>query len=156
MASVAMLASSLVSARAQALTNWLANPGFELGTASWVNMPPWTWAGATFAAPNTNDLVSGSTTIHTTVHGGTNAFKIWGYFQSYSTTVGAMQTFPCAPGSTWAASGWAATQSPDNMTSTETSYIEVIFLDATTNSVGPASDCTSAEYDRHFTGQHLV
>ncbi len=144
MACLAILTLSATLARAQTATNWLVNGDFEAGTANWVNMPPWTWAGATFATQSTNDFVNGSTTKHVTVHGGANAFKIWGYFQSYATTVGAMQTFRAAPGSTWAASGWAATEAPDNMTAAETSYIEVQFLDANTNVIGPLGDCLSA------------
>jgi hypothetical protein len=128
---------------APAQTNWLANPGFESGTASWVNMPPWLWNGASFGFQSTNEFVYTSTNKLVTVHGGTNAFKIWGYFQSYATDPGAMQTLPAAPGSTWAASGWAATQTPDNMTSTETSFIEVQFLDASTNVIAPLGDCKS-------------
>ena len=80
---------------------------------------------------------------YVTVHGGTNASKSGAISKRYADRSGAMQTFPAAPGSTWAASGWAATQTPDNMTSTETSYIEVQFLEATTNLVAPADDCTS-------------
>jgi hypothetical protein len=141
MAIAAVLVLSVGSAPAQ--TNWLANPGFESGTTSWVNMPPWVWNGASWAVQNTNQLVNSSPTVKVTVHGGTNAFKIWGYYATYTTTPGAMQTFPAAPGSTWAASGWASTQTPDNMTSTETSYIEVQFLDATTNLITLVGDCLS-------------
>jgi hypothetical protein len=141
MAAVAILTLCATAARAQTPTNWLANGDFERSVVTnWVNMPPWTWNGATFAINNTNDFVYGSGTIHVAVHGGTNAFKIWGYFQSYATTVGAMQTFPCAAGSTWAASGWASTQTPDNMTSTDASYIEVQFLGASANVL---LDCVS-------------
>jgi hypothetical protein len=139
--SAVILALSCAFASAQ--TNWLANPGFEAGTASWVNMPPWTWNGPSFGYQDTNQFVYTSTTKKVTVHGGTNAFKIWGYFQSYATAPGAMQTFRASPGSTWAASGWAATQTPDNMTSTDTSYLEVQFLDATTNIIAPLGDCKS-------------
>jgi len=140
----AILTLSAVTAQSQTLTNWLANPGFELGTASWINMPPWVWNGATWAVQNTNQYVNASTK-YVKVHSGTNAFKIWGYYQPYTTSPGAMETFPAAAGSTWTASGWADTQTPDNMTSTETSYIEVQFLDATTNIVTTSfeSDCTS-------------
>lgn len=135
MASVAILTLSATSARAQTLTNWLANPSFELGTSPWVTVPTWSWKPLNefCAVQSTNGFVYPSTTVHVTVHSGTNAVKIWGYNQPYTVADGLMQTFPCAPGSTWSASGWANTQSPDNMMSTETSYIELMFLDATTN-----------------------
>jgi Immunoglobulin domain len=146
MTSVAILTLSAASARAQTLTNWLANPSFELGTSPWVTVPTWSWKPLNefCAVQSTNGFVYPSTTVHVTVHRGTNAVKIWGYNQPYTVPDGLMQTFPCAPGSTWAASGWANTQSPDNMTSTETSYIELMFLDATTNYNTPLGDYTSS------------
>ena len=85
---VAILALAGSLTHAQSLTNWLTNPGFESGTTNWVNMPPWVWSGATFATESTNDYVYSNpqqTTKHVTVHSGANAFKIWGYFQSYPT-----------------------------------------------------------------------
>jgi Immunoglobulin domain/Immunoglobulin I-set domain len=130
---IAVLASSATLTYAQ---NVLVNSGFESGATNWVNMPPWLWNGPSFGTQTTNDYVYSvpqQTVKKVTIHGGTTAFKIWGYFQSYAETVGAMQTFPCSPGSSWAAAGWASTQTPDNMTAAETSYIEVQFLDATTN-----------------------
>ena len=99
MASVAILVFSATSA--SALTNFLANPGFELGTSGWTIVPPWTWNGPSYAVQDTNQLVNTSPTVHVAVHGGTNAFKVWGYFQTYGTTPGAMQTLPAAASSQW-------------------------------------------------------
>ena len=46
-------------------------------------------------------------------------------------------------------------QTPDNMTSTDTSYVEVQFLDATTNIIAPLGDCTSPHHDHGIAGGHL-
>ena len=161
MASVAILALSAAPARAQALTNWLYNPGFELGTAGWTMVSPWTWnpMNSYCGVQNTNNFVwnpnatpPANSTTHTTVHGGTNAFKIWGYSQNtYTTTDGIKETYAAAPLSTWAADGWVSTQAPDNISTNLTgvsctSYIEVIFLDAATNATLGA-DYTSAVID---------
>jgi hypothetical protein len=143
-ASLAILALSATPMNAQTPTNWLANPGFELGTNGWINMPTWNWNGPSWAVENTNLFVNGSTTVKVSVHSGTNAFKIWGYFQPYTTTPAAMQTFRAAPGSQWTASGWASTQTPNQMTSTETSYLEVQFLDSTMNYGSPLADYVSS------------
>src|SRR5215469_6046038 len=94
---------------ASAFTNYLANPGFESGTSGWTIVSPWTWSGASYAVQSTNGLVQNSAN-HVQVHGGTNALKMWGYFQTYSTTPGAMQTFAAAAGSTWSSDGWISTQ----------------------------------------------
>jgi len=155
MASVALLALSTISASAQTSTNYLANPGFELGTSGWTIVPPWTWNGPSYAVDNTNTWVYGSgDTIKVDVHGGTNTLKIWGYFQPYTTTPGVMQTFPASPDSQWAASGWVSTQVPDNIQTnssgvSETAYLQVLFLDATTNYNVPLASYTSPAIDIH-------
>ena len=131
---VAILTLSATAARAQTLTNWLANPGFESGNIGWVNYPGYAWNGSSWEVDSTNTLVYGGAN-KVVVRSGTNCLKIWGYFQSYGTTPGTMQTFAAAPGSTWTATGWASTQSPNQMTVAETSYIEVLFLDANTNTI---------------------
>ena len=150
MASVAILALSATSARA--FVNSLANPGFELGTSGWIIVQPWVWNGASYAVQNTSQFVNGSGTVHVAVHGGTNAFKVWGYFQTYTTTPGAMQTIAAAPGSTWTADGWASTEVPDNLKPLTgslgcRSYIQVLFLDATTNYGAPLGSYTSPWID---------
>ncbi len=125
--------------------NSLVNPGFELGTTGWAAVPPWTWNGPAYDVENTNTIVyGGAATNKVIVHGGTNAFKVYGYFQPYTTTPGGMQTFAASPGSTWTASAWASTQIPNTMTSTESSFIEIMFLDATTNYSAPLATFYSA------------
>jgi Immunoglobulin domain len=152
LASLAFLALSATSARAQTLTNWLTNPGFEASASTptgWTIISPWTWSGPSYAVQTTNSLVNGSPTIHATVHGGGNAIKIWGYQgANYTTYPGVMQTFAAAPGSTWTADGWISTQVPDNMRGSsygnETAFYEVLFLDANTNYNTPLLTCYSA------------
>jgi hypothetical protein len=152
----AMFVLSGTPARAQTFTNYLANPGFEAGgTTGWSMVPPWTWNPITSycAVQNTNSLVYGSPTIHATVHGGTNAMKIWGYNQNtYTTTPGLQQTIPAAAGSTWTADGWVSTQVPDNIrlnsaSVSETAYLRVMFLDGTTNYNIPLASYTSPAID---------
>jgi hypothetical protein len=150
MASVAILVFSATSA--SALTNFLANPGFELGTSGWTIVPPWTWNGPSYAVQDTNQLVNTSPTVHVAVHGGTNAFKVWGYFQTYGTTPGAMQTLPAAASSQWSSDGWVSTQVPDNMKVNGAGvgsrcYLQMLFLDATTNYQAPLATYTSAGID---------
>ena len=132
---IAILASSATLTYAQ---NVLVNPGFESGYGPWVTVPTWAWKPLNefSGVQSTNGLVYPSPTVHVSVHGGTNALKIWGYNQPYTVPDGLMQTLACAAGSTWAASGWLNTQVPDNMTSTEFAYLEVQFLDSSSNSVG--------------------
>jgi len=149
MASLAILALSATSARA--FVNSLANSGFELGTNGWTIVAPWAWNGPSYAVQNTSQFVTGSTTVHVAVHGGINAFKLWGYFQTYATTPGAMQTIAAAPGSTWTADGWTSTEVPDNIKANANgscrSYLQVLFLDATTNYGAPLGSYTSAVID---------
>ena len=149
MASVAILALSATSACA--FTNYLANPGFELGTNSWIIVQPWSWNGPSYAVQNTNMFVNGSTTVHVAVHGGTNAFKEWGYFTTYTTTPGAMQTFAAAPGSQWTADGWASTQVPDNIQANAIAssrcYLQVLFLNAAADYSAPLGSYTSPVID---------
>jgi hypothetical protein len=131
---VAVAVLALAPGAVGALTNYLANPGFESGTTGWTIVQPWVWNGPSYAVQNTNMLVNGSPTVHVAVHGGTNAFKGWGYFQTYATDPGAMQTFPASPGSTWTASGYASTQVPDNLQANANgsclAYIRVLFLNS--------------------------
>src|ERR1035437_929904 len=150
MASVTILAFSAASA--SALTNFLANPGFELGTSGWTIVPPWTWNGPSYAVQDTNQLVNTSPTVHVAVHSGTNAFKVWGYFQTYGTTPGAMQTLPAAASSQWSSDGWVSTQVPDNMKVNGAGvgsrcYLQMLFLDATTNYTVPLATYTSEGID---------
>jgi Immunoglobulin I-set domain/Immunoglobulin domain len=154
MALVAILALSATSARA--FTNYLANPGFELGTtAGWSMVPPWTWNPMTSysAVQNTSGFVYPSPTVHVTVHGGTNAVKIWGYNQNtYTTTPGLQQTFGAAPGSQWTADGWVSTQVPDNIRGnsagvSELAYLRVMFLDTPANYGSPLASYTSPAID---------
>jgi hypothetical protein len=150
MASVAILALSATSARA--FTNYLANPGFELGTNGWIIVQPWSWNGPSYAVQNTSQFVTGSTTVPVAVHGGTNAFKEWGYFQTYAIASGAMQTFAAAPGSQWSSDGWVSTQVPDNMKTNGAGvgsrcYLQVLFLNAATNYNPPLGSYTSAGID---------
>lgn len=133
---ILVLVLAYVPMHGQTLTNWLFNPGFELGTDGWSMVPPWTWNGPAYTVQSTNGYVYGSgDTVHVDVHSGTNAIKVWGYFQNYRTTPGAMQTFPAAPGSEWAAAGWACTQHPDNVKANANgscaSYLRILFLQAT-------------------------
>lgn len=151
LALVAMLILSAASARA-ANTNFLTNPGFEQGTTGWTIVQPWSWNGPSYAVQNTNQFINGSATAHVGVHGGTNAFKIWGYFQTYGTTPGAMQTFHAAAGSAWSSDGWVSTQVPDNMKTNGAGvgsrcYLQMLFLDATTNYGAPLAAYTSAGID---------
>jgi hypothetical protein len=149
LAAVAFLALSATFARAQTLTNWLANPGFELGTNGWAYVPPWWWPsqGISWAAQDTNMFVQGSTTVHVGVHGGTNALKEWGYYQPYAQAPGAQQTFAVAPTSTWTADGWVSTQVPNNIGANAngscSSYLRVLFMDATLNYNAPLASYTS-------------
>ena len=149
MASVAILALSATFARAQVLTNWLTNPGFELGTNGWATVPPWWWAsqGVAFSSQDTTMYVAGSTTKLVTVHGGTHAIKEWGYYQPYAQTPGAQETFAVAPTSTWTADGWVSTQTPNNIGANAngscSSYLRVLFMDATTNYNSPLASYTS-------------
>lgn len=133
----AALALGAGSASAYTISNYLANPGFESGTNSWHIVQPWVWNGPSYAVQNTNQLVNGSPTVHVTVHGGTNAIKLWGYYQSYRIASGAQQQFAAAPGSTWSADGYVSTQTPDNITAnanaSASSYIQVQFMDAHSN-----------------------
>jgi Immunoglobulin domain len=160
MASVAILALSATSA--QAAANVLLNPGFELGATNWSPVPPWTWTpnvNQYYGVQNTNNFVydpaaGANSTIHTTVHGGTNALKVWGFnVGNYTTTPGLMQTLPAAPGSTWAADGWFSTQAPDSIRTnkytlvSELAYLRVMFLNAATNYNAPLLDCYSAIKD---------
>jgi hypothetical protein len=150
MALTAILALSGFSARA--FTNYLANPGFELGTNRWVIVQPWSWNGPSYAVQNTNQLINGSQTAYVSVHGGTNAFKEWGYYQTYAVASGAMQTFAAAPGSTWTADGWVSTQAPDNLGTngngvSSTSYLQVLFLNAATNINAPLATYKSPSID---------
>jgi Immunoglobulin domain len=136
MASLAILALSSTTARAQTLTNWVTNPGFEASTTTWTGwarIAPWTW-NATSAIQTTNSIINGGTT-NAIVHGGGNAIKIWGcQGANYTTYPGVMQTFACAPGSTWTADGWAATLYPDSLRAnsygSETAFFEVLFMDS--------------------------
>ena len=149
MTSLALLALSATSARAQVLTNWLANPGFESGTNGWAYVPPWWWAsqGISWSAQDTTMFVQGSTTKLVTVHGGTHALKEWGYYQPYAQAPGAQQTFAVAPTSTWTADGWVSTQTPNNLGANAnggcSSYLRVLFMDATTNYNTPLASYTS-------------
>jgi Immunoglobulin domain len=126
---------------ARAASNYVANAGFESGTANWTIVTPWTWNGPSYAVQTTNELVYTGTN-HVTAHGGTNALKIWGYFQSYATTPGVQETFAAAPGSQWIVSGWISTQTPDNIRTnssgvSENAYLQVLFLDSNTNANAP-------------------
>jgi hypothetical protein len=156
MASVIILALSTTSARA--FTNYLANPGFELGTSGWIIVQPWSWSGPSYAVQSTNDFVydpsiAGNSANHVTVYGGTNAIKIWGYEgANYTTLPGVMQTFAAAPYSTWTADGWASTQVPDNIRTNkngqgETAYFQVLFLNAAMNINPPLASFTSPVID---------
>ena len=140
MALVAILVLSATPTRAQVLTNWLANPGYEIGptgaqgdATGWKPAPPDTWNGPAYETDTTNGFVYGSATVHVSAHSGTNACKVYGYYQAYTTVPGMMQTFSAAPGSQWTADAWANTETPDNMTALDTSYIQVLFINASSN-----------------------
>jgi len=147
MASFAILAA--ISARAQTLTNWLTNPGFESGTNGWAYVPPWWWAsqGLAFSSQDTTMFVQGSTTKYVTVHTGTHALKLWGYYQPYAQAPGAQQTFAVAPASTWTADGWVSTQTPNNIGANGngscSSYLRILFMDASMNYNTPLAAYTS-------------
>jgi hypothetical protein len=140
----------------QGATNSLANAGFEAGIAGWSPYLNW-------AIESTNNNVFGSSPAKpVTVHGGTNAFKTWGGYQTYTTYCGAYQDVPAAPDSTWAADCWASTQTPDDLKPAGTAgnqcWLEVSFRNGTTPNT-PLLTYTSNVIDTNSTPNawlHLV
>jgi beta-glucanase (GH16 family) len=100
--------------------NALTNPGFEFsGLASWAR-----YGANTLLANVTNSLP---------IHGGTNAFKVFGQFNGTNNYSGLYQDTPCSAGASYTATGWAITPNGDHIAGQNTAWIEVSFRDTAAN-----------------------
>ncbi|HVM50663.1 MAG TPA: immunoglobulin domain-containing protein [Candidatus Acidoferrum sp.] len=132
-----------ISALCQVHTNWLANPGFELGMANWTYYGDYEYPGnyTNQGVLNTNQFVLGTTPPYVSAHAGTNAFKAWGNYNTWLSHNGRRQMFAAAPGSTWSASGWVSTQVPDQITGNKNGSDQaVIYVDFLNSSGTITSD----------------
>ena len=149
MASVAILALSTTSARA--FTNYLANPGFELGATGWTYAGDYEYSGnyTNQAFRNVTQFVSGTTPPLVSAHGGTNVFNAWGNYNTWLSHNERRQMFAAAPGSTWTADGWVSTQTPDIMTGNNNGLdhagIYVDFLNASGTIISSPGNAPGAE-----------
>lgn len=102
--------------------NVLTNPGFEFsGLANWKKY------GTDF---NTQIV---TTDQGATVHSGSNAFKVFGQFNSGENYSGVYQDLPCWPGQAFTARGWALTPGNDQITLVDGAWIEISFRDGGAN-----------------------
>ena len=133
--------SLIVTPLAQAQTNLLVNPGFELGAfantaftnaslVGWVN-----FNGAAFASTNGTYYVDSNNapgTVNLTVVDGTNCLDIYSLGQgSYN---GAYQDTPALPGQVFTGGAWFLTPATDKIAGTNVCYLEEQFQ----NSAGTA------------------
>jgi beta-glucanase (GH16 family) len=102
-------------------SNVLANPGMESALANWHTFPG---GGNTLLESVTNRFP---------VHNGSNVFKVYGQFNGSFNDSGMYQDYPCAPGATFTAKGWAFTQSFDRIAAANTSWFEVTFRNSASN-----------------------
>ena len=107
-------------AGAQVLTNHLVNPGFELGLSNWTGY-------VQAYVESTNNTYNNHPNDHVLVHGGTNIFKTFGGFQSYTTYSGCYQDLPAAADSTWALDCWALSHADDFIAGQNRCWLEVSF-----------------------------
>ena len=130
------LAAGLVLAAhpAQAQTNILVNPGFEANHGQ--NIPTgWTY----FAPPSTTAkdywiVYTNDGCTPFPAHSGLYNWKEWWAISSTNNVAGIYQTLGCAPGSIFQpASGWLGTKACDTLGPDDVTWIQVEFLDASTN-----------------------
>ncbi len=122
---------ALAAGPAQA-ANLLTNPGFEANNGHTVA------AGWTYFSPPTPSNYFGDYWVDSAVpaHSGTYYWKEWGalYLSAPTNNVaGIYQTFTSAPGTTYQASGWFYTSSSDILGPDCVTWLEVDFLNASSN-----------------------
>ena len=136
---LAIVMISGLSASPAKASNVLLNPNFELNTG---NTTPLNW---TFFLPqgtaNPHDywIVNPSVDAcspHFPAESGTYVWKEWFIHNSTNNVAGLYQSFSGSPGSIYQASGWFATKSCDTLGPDCALWIQVEFLDASTNLVG--------------------
>ena len=117
--------------------NLLLNPGFELSPVG--NVIPTDWTYFTPPSVSAHDYwVVSSTSVgcsHMAPNSGTYYWKEWFIHNNTNNVAGLYQTFSSSPGSIYSASGWLATSSCDILGADCATWIQVEFLDASTNLV---------------------
>ena len=108
--------------------NLLVNPGFESSSGHVVPV------GWTRFAP-TNAQPAGNYWVEAPAHSGAVGWKQWGaaYAAGQTNVAGVSQSFGSAPGSVYQASGWMYTKSGDTLGEDCMTWVEVSFLDASSN-----------------------
>jgi hypothetical protein len=128
-------AVALCAGPAQA-ANLLLNPSFETNNG---NVVPTSWTY--FTPPNVSAhdywIVSSNSVgcSHMAPHSGTYFWKEWFIHNNTNNVAGLSQTFSSSPGSIYNASGWLATSTCDILGADCATWIQVEFLDASTNLV---------------------
>lgn len=130
---LAFAAACLLAAMPARAANLLVNPGFEQNSGH--NIPiGWTRFAPASAQPFGNYWIESRLAAHS----GTYYWKQWGasYLPAPTNNVaGIYQTFNSAPGSTYQASGWFYTSSSDLLGADCYTWIEVAFLDSSSNMI---------------------
>ena len=116
--------------------NSLLNPSFELNNG---NVVPTDWAyfkPPSLSAPDYWVVNSNSVDLcHMAANSETYYWKEWFLHNNTNNVAGLYQTFSSSPGSIYNASGWFATSSCDQLGADCATWIQVEFLDASTNLV---------------------
>jgi hypothetical protein len=118
--------------------NLLVNPGFESPPSGQVVASGWTYFAPPTLPAGTKDywvVTEASANGGVPPHSGTYYWKEWGalYNSAVSNVAGIYQTFSSTPGSNYQASGWFATSASDKLGAHCYTWLQVEFLDASSN-----------------------
>ena len=126
--------------RPAAGANQLANPGFEQSPPGQTVPTSWTYfAPPTLPSGTKHYWVVDTNSVgcsHMAPNSGTFFWKEWGAVDEITNNVaGIYQTLGSSPGSTYQASGWMATSSCDQLGADCVTWLQVEFLNASTNKI---------------------
>jgi hypothetical protein len=133
---LAVAATLLLTANSAQAANLLLNPDFELNNGqaipnNWTYFEPPDFFGRDYWIVTTN--TAGCS--HMAANSGTYYWKEWFINTGTNNVAGLYQTFSSSPGAIYQASGWLATSSCDQFGPNCATWIQVEFLDASTNLV---------------------
>jgi len=134
----ALAAALMLAAGPAQASNLLVNPGFETPPPGQTVASGWAYFAPPTLSPTTHDywVANQSTGNGMPANSGTFFWKQWGALYAappINNVAGIYQTFSCAPGSTYQASGWLSTSSTDPLGADCVTWIEVAFLGASSN-----------------------
>ncbi|MGA3142688.1 MAG: glucoamylase family protein [Verrucomicrobiota bacterium] len=135
---LALAVSLMLAAGPAQAQNLLVNPGFESPPSGQVVASGWTYFAPPTLPAGTKDywvVTEASANGGVPPHSGTYYWKEWGalYNSAVSNVAGIYQTFSSTPGSNYQASGWFATSASDKLGAHCYTWLQVEFLDASSN-----------------------